>query len=71
MSRPRKLAVDIIDCHTRTGWADSSMTFKEYADGQISKAVTLRIMTPYDLLYIEEQIAKIRAEWKRQLGVRP
>jgi len=66
----RKMSVLIIDCETRTGWAKSSITFKERSFGAAEKHVTLQIESPYDLLYIEEQIAKIRAEWVRQMGMR-
>jgi hypothetical protein len=67
VSRPRKMSVRIITCETKTGWSNSTMTFSDYERDRPTKVVTLQIESPYDLLYIEEQIAKIRAEWKRQM----
>lgn len=68
--RPRRLSLGLNHCETITGWSESRMVISDGSGDGPRREVILKITHPYELIFLEEQIAKIRAEWKRQLEAR-
>jgi hypothetical protein len=70
VSKVRALSVRVVNCETATGWGHSAIVLTDPNCGS-PKKVTITIDHPYDLQYLEEQIAKIRANWRRILEETP